>query len=76
MDLQTEIEKLKIKVKRRKPKGKYYKSKLDKWKFQILALHAKGATLLMLQIWLKEKNISVEKSTISRWLKKNGDQNG
>lgn len=50
-------------------KKRYSRSKLDKYKFEILALRNEAATLQEIQIWLKEKNVSAQISTISRWLK-------
>lgn len=50
-------------------KKRYSRSKLDKYKFEILALRNEAATLQEIQIWLKEKKVSVQISTISRWLK-------
>lgn len=72
MDAAAEVERLAklIKTKRKKP---YEVSKLDKFKHEILRLKAEGATLEILQLWLKEQRIKADLSTISRWLKK---QNG
>lgn len=49
---------------------RYTRSKLDKWRPEILALHAEGATLEQIQIWLQEKRLKAALSTISRWLKR------
>lgn len=49
---------------------RYSRSKLDKWRPEILALRAEGATLEQIQIWLREHHIRAEPSTISRWLKR------
>ena len=71
MDAKQEVERLAILVKARRKKT-YQKSKLDRFKHEILRLKAEGATLEMLQLWLKEQRIKADLSTISRWLKKNG----
>lgn len=70
MDFKAEAERLKTKAQARK-KSRYSTSKLDKWKPELLALRAEGLTLEGLQIFLSEKRIPCEISTISRWLKKN-----
>jgi len=70
MDIKAEAERLNAKLLARK-KSRYSTSKLDKWKTEILLLRAEGVTLEGLQIWLSEKRIPCEISTISRWLKKN-----
>lgn len=69
MDVKAEAQRLKAKAQARK-KRRYSTSKLDKWKPELLALRAEGVTLEGLQIWLSEKRIPCEVSTISRWLKK------
>ena len=48
------------------------KSRLDKFKFQLLQLKEVGNTIAELQRFLRNKRIKVSHSTISRWLKKNG----
>lgn len=70
MDVKAEVERLKAKAQARK-KRKYSTSKLDKWKPELISLRSEGVTLEGLQIWLSEKRIPCEVSTISRWLKKN-----
>jgi hypothetical protein len=71
MDVKSEVERLASLVKTRR-KSIYEKSKIDKYKHQILLLKSEGATLEMLKLWLREKRIKADISTISRWLKKNG----
>ncbi len=70
MDVKSEVERLATLVKARRKKP-YESSKLDKFKHEILRLKAEGATLEMLQLWLREQRIRADVSTISRWLKKN-----
>ena len=71
MDANSEVERLAALAKARR-KTTYESSKLDKFKHEILRLKVAGATLEMLQLWLKEQRIKAELSTISRWLKKHG----
>jgi hypothetical protein len=72
MDAKAEVERLATLVKKRRHKNTFFPSKLDKFKHEILRLKSNGATLEILQLWLSEKRIKANISTISRWLKKNG----
>jgi len=67
-DAKAEVKRLSAITQLRKKK-RYVRSKLDKYKAEIIALRAEGATLQEIQIWLKQKRLSAEISTISRWLK-------
>lgn len=69
-DAAAEAARLKRQTQLYRPK-RYARSKLDKWRPEILALRAEGATLEQIQIWLREHRIRAELSTISRWLKRN-----
>lgn len=71
MDAKSEVERLAALVKARRKKP-YEVSKIDKFKHEILRLKSEGATLEVLQLWLKEQRVKADLSTISRWLKKNG----
>jgi len=70
-DAASELDKIrqKRKVSRRKP---YAKSKLDKFKFEILKLKSEGASLGDIRFFLHKNRIKVVPSTIQRWLKKHG----
>jgi len=70
-DVVGELEEIKRKRKvyRRK---RYAKSKLDKFKFEILQLQKEGASLADLQFFLRKNRTKVAQSTIHRWLKKHG----
>ena len=73
MDFDAFAELEEIKRKRQISKRKRYsKSKLDKFKFEILKLREAGASLADIQIFLRKNRIKVVTSTIHRWLKKNG----
>jgi len=62
-----------IKRKRKFSKRKRYaKSRLDKFKFEILKLQRAGASLADLQFFLRQNRTKVAQSTIHRWLKKHG----
>jgi len=49
-------------------KKKLFKSKLDKFEHQLKALRDAGASIAQMQIWLKQNNIKVSRSTVWRWL--------
>jgi hypothetical protein len=72
MDAKAEVERLSTLVRKRRHKNTFFPSKLDKFRHDILRLKAEGATLEMLKLWLSEKRIKADISTISRWLKKHG----
>ena len=57
-----------IKRSKLKKKKSFGTSQLDKWKYELIALRNKGATLEQLQDYLQQKGIHVVLSTISRWL--------
>jgi len=66
-DPQCEIANLKrLNSIRRKPRD----SKLERFRSELLALYANGATVADLQRWLLKYRIKVAHSTISRWLAK------
>ena len=65
------IEKARLKRELKKPL--HGSSRLDAYKARLLKLRAAGASLSKMQMWLKDKHgVTVDPSTISRWLKKNG----
>lgn len=53
-------------------KHRYSKSRLDRYKAELLALQAAGARPVDLQRWLREQRIKVVHSTVARWLEKHG----
>jgi len=71
-DAASELEKIKQSRKEIRRTSRYAKSKLDKFKFELLKLHKSGASLGDLQFFLRKNRIKVALSTISRWLKKHG----
>ena len=61
---------------RRKPRTyAQRRSVLDEHKYELLTLDHAGCNGTQLQIWLAEKGITVERSTVNRWLHQNR-QNG
>lgn len=48
------------------------KSRLDKYKFELLSLHKAGCSIAEIQRFLRTKRIKVVHSTVSRWVKSNG----
>lgn len=68
-EAQAEAERIKKRMALR-VKKQFAKSKLDKYKPEILQLKAAGLSLEGIRIWLLEKHIKASRSTISRWLKK------
>jgi hypothetical protein len=50
----------------------YKRSRLDRYKGELLQLKHQGATTAELQRWLKDKRIKVVWTTVKRWLDNNG----
>ncbi|ELV8625803.1 MULTISPECIES: hypothetical protein [Vibrio] len=73
-DVQSELSALKDQTQTiRKRSYSTRKSRLDKYKYQLLELHQAGATGAELQRWLRtNKRIKVAHSTVLRWLEKHG----
>ncbi|ENQ8650502.1 hypothetical protein ACEQ8A_004189 [Vibrio fluvialis] len=73
-DVQSELSALKAQTQTiRKRSYSTRKSRLDKYKYQLLELHQAGATGAELQRWLRtNKRIKVAHSTVLRWLEKHG----
>ena len=53
-------------------KQRFFVSRLDKFKGELLVLYKKGTTISELQRWLRKKRIKVAYSTVHRWMQKNG----
>lgn len=56
----------------RKRTYKKRKSRLDRYKGEILALHNAKVTPTEIRRWLRAKRIKVVLTTVIRWLEKNG----
>jgi hypothetical protein len=66
-----EVRKLKQQTKIIRVK-RFGKSRLDKYKTQLLLLKKHGASIAELQRWLLGKKIKVAWTTVYRWFQKNG----
>lgn len=51
---------------------RYTRSRLDRYRGELLLLHRGGASVAELQRWLRARRISVVHSTVARWIDKNG----
>ena len=51
-------------------KPRYARSRLDRHRAELLALHQAGATVAELQRWLRSQRIRVVHSTVARWVTK------
>lgn len=67
----TEVAKLRQQTRAiRQPR--YSRSRLDKFAGELISLHAEGATIAELQRWLRKRRISVQYTTVYRWITKHG----
>lgn len=58
-----------IRQQRRSARRKrYYRSRLDRYRAELVALRRAGATLAEIAAWLRRRRIKVACSTISRYL--------
>jgi len=48
----------------------FTRSKLDRFRAEVVALHRAGATLAQLKLWLHDRRIDVSRTTIMRYLKR------
>lgn len=72
-DFNPEVELARLKVQTVILRKKVYKrSRLDRYKGELLQLKHQGATTAELQRWLKDKRIKVVWTTVKRWLDNNG----
>lgn len=72
-DVQKELLALKDQTKSiRKQRYSARKSRLDKFKFELLELHRAGSSIAELQRFLRARRIKVVHSTVARWVKANG----
>lgn len=71
MDAEREVERLRRTASAVR-KRRYSKSRLDRYKAELLALHSAGARPVDLQRWLREQRVKVVHSTVVRWLERHG----
>ena len=55
---------------RRRPR--YRRSRLDRYKGELLALRDEGCTTAELQRWLLARRVRVQHATVARWLRRHG----
>ena len=70
-DARTELAELRrqtAEIRRRR----YTKSRLDRYRGELIQLRRNGASVAELQRWLRDHRISVVHSTVARWIDKNG----
>lgn len=70
-DAKAEVERL-ANISKSRRKKLYGQSRLDRYKYEILALKNNGASFTHVQIWLREKRIKVALNTVIRWCQKHG----
>ena len=51
---------------------RYTRSRLDRYRGELLLLHRGGASVAELQRWLRARRIRVVHTTVARWIDKNG----
>ena len=51
---------------------RYTRSRLDRYRGELLLLHRGGASVAELQRWLRARRIRVVHSTVARWIARNG----
>lgn len=59
---------------RRKKPYRRNKSRLDRYRMEILALRRHSASASEIQRWLRKKRVCVVLTTVTRWLEKNDGQ--
>jgi hypothetical protein len=71
-DARTELAELRrqtAEIRRRR----YTKSRLDRYRGELIQLRRNGASVAELQRWLRDHRIRVVHSTVARWVTKNAD---
>ena len=51
----------------------YRRSRLDRFRPELLALRDCGATAAEIRLWLRDRRVKVAPSTVTRWLRGRGD---
>ncbi|PSW90490.1 hypothetical protein C9J52_19740 [Photobacterium iliopiscarium] len=51
-------------------KPRYRRSRLDRYKAELISLKTGGATNAEIQRWLRKKHIKVDHRTVGRWIEK------
>lgn len=68
-DIQAELDALKTQTKVIRQR-RYSRSRLDRYKGELLLLYRAGASAAELQRWLRRQRVKVAWSTVYRWLQK------
>lgn len=71
-DARTELAELRrqtAEIRRRR----YTKSRLDRYRGELIQLRRNGASVAELQRWLRDHRIRIVHSTVARWVTKNAD---
>ena len=53
-------------------KKRFSRSRLDRYRGELLQLHRAGASVAELQRWLRARRIRVVHSSVARWIARNG----
>ncbi|PSV98080.1 hypothetical protein CTM91_17020 [Photobacterium aquimaris] len=64
------VERLKKETKELRKK-RYRRSRLDRYKAELIALKQEGASNAECQRWLRQNRIKVDHRTVGRWIEKN-----
>ena len=70
-DIDTELDLLRRQTSEIRKK-RYSRSRLDRYRGELLLLHRGGASVAELQRWLRARRIRVVHSSVARWIDKNG----
>ena len=70
-DTDTELDLLRRQTSEIRKKS-YSRSRLDRYRGELLQLHRAGASVAELQRWLRARRIRVVHSSVARWIARNG----
>ena len=70
-DIDTELDLLRRQTSEIRKK-RFSRSRLDRYRGELLQLHRAGASVAELQRWLRARRIRVVHSSVARWIDKNG----
>lgn len=77
MNFDADIELADIRRQRRRARRRrHYKSRLDRFRAEIVCLRLAGATLAEIVVWLRRRRIKVAASTVCRYLAKLPEMGG
>ena len=70
-DIDTELDLLRRQTSEIRKK-RFSRSRLDRYRGELLQLHRAGASVAELQRWLRARRIHVVHSSVARWIARNG----